>query len=219
MKIFLDTAEYAVIERWCHTGLIDGVTTNPTHLSKEGNDPKAVVKKICHLLGDKPVSVEVTETAPDKIYTQAQALAALASNVIVKIPCHTDYFSVIQRLVQEKISLNITLVFTLMQGLCVSKLGVSYISPFVGRLDDIDANGISLLNDLRQMLDAYEYETELLAASLRTVSQVHAAIEAEVDAITLPAQVLEKSIMHPLTEHGMQLFATDWKKLGIQQFP
>lgn len=219
MKIFLDTANYALIERWFATGLIDGVTTNPTHLSKESGDPVAVIKKICALLGDGHVSVEVTESTPERVYSQAKALSALSPNVVVKIPCHQQYLTIIKKLVGEDIQLNITLVFNLMQGLCMSKLGVTYISPFVGRLDDIGVDGTTLLNALSSMLDTYDFETQLLAASTRHVGHVDAAIEAGVDVITLPPEVLEKSLDHPLTDRGMQLFAADWKKLGVQQFP
>jgi len=219
MKIFLDTANYALIERWFQTGLIDGVTTNPTHLSKEGGDPVVLVKKICALLVDGHISVEVTETAPERVYTQAKALAALSPNVVVKIPCHPDYLCIIQKLVHEEIPLNITLVFNLMQGMCMSKLGVVYISPFVGRLDDSGVDGTALLSELSDMLDTYDYETELLAASIRHVGHVHAAIEAGADVITLPPEILAKSLEHPLTDRGMELFANDWKKLGIQTFP
>lgn len=219
MKIFLDTANYGLIELWAQTGLIDGVTTNPTHLSKEGGDPVALIKQLCALLPNGHISVEVTETAPERVYAQAKALAALADNVVVKIPCHSDYFSVIKKLVAEEVQLNITLIFNLMQGLCMSKLGVLYISPFVGRLDDLDVDGAALLGELSDMLDRYDYETELLAASIRHVRHIHAAIEAGVDIITVPPAVLATALNHPLTDRGMELFAADWKKLGIQKFP
>lgn len=219
MKIFLDTAHVQSVAQWAQTGLIDGVTTNPTHLSKEGDNPVAVVKQLCALLPQGSISVEVTEQAPDKVYVQAKALAALASNVVVKIPCHMEYVPVIKKLVHEKVKLNITLVFTLMQGLCMSKLGVTYISPFVGRWDDLDVEGSVLLHELRDMLDTYGYETQLLAASLRHVRHVHAAIDAGVDIATMPPELFEKSLQSPLTERGMELFNADWKKLGIRSFP
>ncbi len=219
MKIFLDTANYELIELWSQTGLIDGVTTNPTHLSKEGGDPVALIKQLCALLPNGHISVEVTETAPERVYAQAKALAALADNVVVKIPCHSDYLPIIKKLVAEEVQLNITLIFNLMQGLCMSKLGVLYISPFVGRLDDLDVDGVSLLGELSDMLDRYDYETELLAASIRHVRHIHAAIEAGVDIITIPPALLATSLNHPLTDRGMELFAADWKKLGIQTFP
>ena len=219
MKIFLDTADIKAMKRWKETGLIDGVTTNPTHLSKVGGDPKKKIKEICALFPKGEISVEVTEKKPDAVYKQAQAIAMLAKNILVKIPCHLDYFPVIKKLVSDKIKLNITLVFTLQQGLMMSKLGVTYISPFVGRWDDIDVDGSDLLYQLRHMLDEYGYKTGLLAASLRHVPHFHEAIMAGADVATLPISVLEKAAMHLLTDQGIGKFDADWKKLGIRKFP
>lgn len=219
MKIFLDTANYALIRDWVQTGLIDGVTTNPTHLSNQGGDPVKLIRQISDCLPHGHVSVEVTEQAADKVYAQAKALSAFASNIVVKIPCHKDYLLCIKKLVEEEVKINITLIFSLVQALCMSKLGVLYISPFVGRLDDIDTDGLLLLSEIREMLDTYDFETKLLAASLRHVRHVHTAIESGVDCMTLPPELLEKSIMHPLTNSGMAVFASDWKKLGVTNFP
>ena len=216
MKIFLDTADVQLIEQWAKTGIIDGVTTNPTHLSKTGGNPTEIIKKICSLVGS--VSVEVTETAPDAVYTQAKAIALLSDTITVKIPCHVRYYQVIKKLASEGISLNITLVFTLTQGLSMCKLGADYISPFVGRLDDIDTSGIKLVEDLVHMRDMYGYETEVLAASIRSVDQLHEVIVAGVDIATIPASVLEKAVSHPLTDKGMEIFLADWKKLNITRF-
>lgn len=219
MKLFLDTADLPAIEQWAQTGIIDGVTTNPTHLSKFGKDPVETIKKICSLLQDGSVSVEVTETEPQNIYNQAKALATLADNIAVKIPCHIRYYPVIKKLVSEDISLNITLVFTLTQGLAMCKLGVDYISPFIGRLDDIDISGIKLVQDLVLMRDLYGYSSEILAASIRTVDQLHEVIMTGAHIATVPPAVLEKAISHPLTEQGMATFLADWKKLNITKFP
>ncbi len=219
MKIFLDTADLKVIKAWKETGLIDGVTTNPTHLSKAGGNPTKQVQAIAKLLPKGAISVEVTEKKPDAVYKQAKAIAKLARNIVVKIPCHSDYYEVIAKLVKENIKLNITLVFTLVQGLLMSKLGVQYISPFVGRLDDIDVDGVELLYNLRYMLDEYDYKTQLLAASIRGVRHLHEAIIAGADVATIPINVLEKSTHHLLTDQGMAKFDTDWKKLRIRKFP
>jgi len=219
MKIFLDTANITDIKKWVATGLIDGVTTNPSHLSKEGNDPKQQVLEICALLPDGEISIEVTEKEPEAVYKQAKLIAALAENVVVKIPCHADYYEVINRLVQEDVKLNITLVFSLLQGLMMCKLGVAMISPFVGRLEDIKIDGINLLEQLRDMVDMYGYETEILAASLRNVEHFHKAVAAGVDIVTIPVAVFEQAIRHPLTDQGIIKFDADWKKLGITQFP
>jgi transaldolase len=219
MRIHLDSANYDEVKAWVQTGLIDGVTTNPTHLSKEKANPTALVRSLCALLPSGNISVEVTESEPDKVYKQAKEIANLGKNILVKVPCHVRYYPIIKQLVDEKINLNITLVFSLMQGLCMCKMGVYCISPFVGRLDDIDAEGIQLVANLRAMIDNYNFETELLAASLRTVAQLHAVIEAGADIATLPPALLALSLEHPLTDRGMEKFLADWKKLGITKFP
>jgi len=219
MKIFLDTADYDAIAGWAESGIIDGVTTNPTHLSKEGKNPTEQVLAICSVLPQGVISVEVVEEEPDAVYKQARTIFDLADNIAVKIPCHKDYYAVIKRLVHEKIRLNITLVFSVAQGLMMSKLGVDYISPFIGRLDDSGCNGMELLIQLRNMIDQYQFETNILAASIRGVDQFAQAIMAGADVATVPVEVLEKAVKHPLTDKGMIQFLDDWKKLGIQQFP
>lgn len=219
MKIFLDTANIQSIKKLAPTGLIDGVTTNPTHLSKEGGNPKEQVLAICDALPDGEISVQVTEQDPDAVYKQAKDIAALAENIVVKIPCHHRYYQVIRRLSHEEIPLNITLVFTLIQGLMMCKLGVRYISPFVGRWDDIDVQGIELLPELREMIDEYGFDTGILAASLRGVRHVHDAIIAGADAATVSPAIFEKMIEHPLTDHGIKQFNADWATLGMRQFP
>lgn len=219
MKIFLDTADTAAIERWAKTGLIDGVTTNPSHLSKEGGDAKKQVLAIAALFPEGDVSVEVTENDPQAVYEQAKKIAALGSNITVKIPCHEKYYAIINRLAKEEVPLNITLVFTLIQGMMMAKLGVRYISPFVGRWDDIDVNGMEVVYELREALDQYGYDTQLLAASLRHVRHVHEAIMAGADVVTVPLEVMEKMSHHVLTDQGIEKFNADWQKLGIRQFP
>lgn len=219
MKIFLDTANLATIKKWAETGLIDGVTTNPTHLSKEGKDPKKQVLAICKVLPDGFISVEVTEKEPQKIYTQAKKIADLAENVVVKIPCHKDYVEIIHKLTQEGIALNITLVFSLPQAYLMSKLGVTFISPFVGRLDDSGVDGCAVLEQIQRMVTDNVFDTQVIAASIRNMHHFHAAIAAGADVITLPAEVLEKSLGHILTDEGIAKFDADWQKLGIKQFP
>ena len=219
MKIFLDTANIELITKWARTGLVDGVTTNPTHLSKEKANPTQQVLAICDILPLGIISVEVTETEPEDVYIQARKIASLSDNIAVKIPCHVSYFPVIKKLVEENISLNITLVFSLAQGLMMAKLGVDYISPFIGRLDDIGANGVELIEKLRHMLDWYGFETKLLAASIRDNNHFEKSIMAGADIATVPISVLEQSIHHQLTDKGMAQFLADWKKLAITQFP
>jgi transaldolase len=219
MKIFLDTANTELIEKWAQTGLIDGVTTNPTHLSKENTNPTQQVLEICDILPTGVISVEVTETDPESVYFQARKIASLSANIAVKIPCHPNYYGVIKKLVEEGITLNITLVFSLTQGLMMAKLGVAYISPFVGRLDDAGSDGIELIHNLRHILDWYGFETELLAASIRDTKHFERVMMAGADIATVPALVFEKSLTHELTDAGMQQFLTDWQKLNVSTFP
>lgn len=220
MKIFLDTADIQEIRKWSATGIIDGVTTNPTHMSSAGSDPKKIIREICAGLPHGAISVEVTEVEPDAVYRQARLISALAQNIVVKIPCDVRYYEVIQRLVQEGIPLNITLVFTVAQGLAMCKLGVEYISPFVGRLEDIQKNsGIQLVQDLVHMKQTYAFKTQILAASIRTVDHITRVVQAEADCITVPVGVLSQALTHELTEKGIEKFLADWKKLEITKFP
>ena len=219
MHIFLDTADVAAIERWIATGIIDGVTTNPSLLSKAGADPKEQIKKICNLVPKGDISVEVTEKEPEAVYRQAKTIAALGPNIVVKIPCHTDYYPVINRLAHEDVKLNITLVFSLIQGMMMCKLGARYISPFIGRWDDIDVEGVQLLLEMREMINTYDYATKLLAASIRGVRHLHYAIRSGADVTTVPVAVLEKSLSHVLTDQGIKKFDADWQKLGVSTFP
>lgn len=218
MKVFLDTADIKMIKKYVQLGIIDGITTNPTHLSKEKEKPEKIIKELVKIVpGD--ISVEITEKSPEKVYLQAQKISKIAKNIVVKIPCHADYYEVIKKLVKEKVQINITLVFSLTQALFMCKLGVKYISPFIGRLDDIDADGIKLLHEIREMIDNYGYKTEIIAASIRTVNAFHEAIMAITDVTTLPIDVFEKSLQHPLTDIGMEIFLSDWKKTDVKQFP
>jgi transaldolase len=229
MKIFLDTANIESIEKWAQTGLIDGVTTNPTHLSKEGKNPVEQVLAICDILPSGSISVEVVEEEPEQVYLQARKLASLCDSIVIKVPCHAKYYHTIKKLLAEGIPLNITLVFSLAQGLMMAKLGVQYISPFVGRLNDIAVSsgalcegrsaGIELIQHLRHIIDWYDFETELLAASIRDVSHFEQVMLAGADIATVPVAVFEKSLEHQLTDKGMAQFLADWKKLNISRFP
>lgn len=220
MKIFLDTAHIESISKALKTGLIDGITTNPSHLAKEaGQDIKGLILEICKLLDNGDVSVEITEKEPQAVYKQAKAIAQLAPNIVVKIPCYKEYLPVIKQLVQEGVQVNITLLFTLTQGLAMAKLGVKCISPFIGRLDEIDADGLGLIADLREAIDIYGYKTQILAASIRDIRHIHDVILIGADIATIPMPLFDGLIDHPLTLKGMDIFENDWKKLGIKQFP
>jgi len=213
MKIFLDTANRDLIKKWVGTGLVDGVTTNPSLLSKEGTNPKEVLLDICKMVeGD--VSIEVVAKSPEDVYKQAHEIAKLASNVVVKIPCETQYLPVINKLSQEGVQLNITLVFSPLQALLVAKLGVKYISPFVGRWDDISTDGIGLIDEIVQLKANYDFESEILAASIRHLIHWKNAAMAGADIVTLPPTLIEQAMKHPLTDKGIELFDNDWKKVG-----
>ncbi len=214
MKIFLDTANREIIKKWGPTGLIDGITTNPSLLSKEGDNPKKVLLDICSMI-EGPVSIEVVEKEPEAVYKQAKEISMLAPNVVVKIPCVQEYLSVMHRLTQENIKINVTLVFSAVQTLLVAKLGVTYISPFLGRWDDIANQGVELIDELVTIKGNYDYfEAEILAASIRSVLHLKQVALAGADIATVPAPVLEQAFKHPLTDRGIEIFDNDWKKSG-----
>jgi len=220
MKVFLDSADYEAIKHWASTRLIDGVTTNPTLLSQvPGKAPREVILDICKALGAREVSVEVTERNPDAVYQQARKIADLASNVVVKVPCLKEYVPVIDRLVSEGMKLNITLVFSVVQALMMAKLGVAYVSPFIGRLEDIDSNGLEVIGEIRELFTAYDYKTQILAASIRSVRHIHEACQFGADIVTIPVKLFDKAFDHPLSVQGLDQFLRDWKVLGISSFP
>lgn len=218
MKLFLDTANVAQVKTWAQTGLLDGVTTNPTSLAKE-LQPRAAIEQLCSLFPKGHVSVEVTQQEPDAVYKQALKVADIADNIVVKIPCYNQYYGIIKKLVDQKISLNITLVFSLIQATFMCKLGVTYISPFVGRWEDLDVEGADILFEIRAMIDQYGFDTQMLAASIRTVRHMHESILAGADAITVSEKILAKATEHMLTREGMRKFNEDWAEAGVVQFP
>jgi transaldolase len=218
MKLFLDTANVSQVKAWLQTGLLDGVTTNPTSLAKE-SEPRAAIEQLCSLFPNGHVSVEVTQQDPNDVYKQAQELARIADNVVVKIPCYGPYYGIIKKLIDQNIKLNITLVFSLVQASFMCKLGVTYISPFVGRWDDLDVQGSDILFEIRAMIDQYGFDTQMLAASIRSVRHMHEALLAGADAITVSEKILAKATEHMLTTEGMRKFTADWAKSGVTQFP
>lgn len=215
MKLFLDTANRELIKDWVSTGVIDGITTNPSLLSKEDIDVKKVLLDICSIVsGD--VSIEVVEKEPERVYEQALQINKLAENVVVKIPFAREYLSVISKLVKEGIKINVTLIFSVVQALLVAKLGVKYISPFIGRWDDIDVDGITLIRDLMIMKKNYGFESEILVASIRNVIHLQKSIMLGADIATIPPTLLDKLFKHPLTLQGIEKFDADWNKLGCK---
>ncbi|MFH1644570.1 MAG: transaldolase family protein [bacterium] len=213
MKIFLDTADRDIIKKWVETGIVDGVTTNPSLLSKQGDNPKQVLLDICKMVpGD--VSIEVVEKEPQKVYEQAKEISKIAPNVVVKIPFAHEYLPVIAKLTKEKVAINATLIFSVIQALLVAKLNVKYISPFIGRWDDIDVDGMKLLQDLMRLKKNYAFKSEVLAASIRNVMHWHYATLVGTDVITLPPKILDAVMNHPLTTQGIEKFDKDWQSLG-----
>lgn len=213
MKIFLDTASRELIKKLIPTGLINGVTTNPTLLSREGSDTKAVLRDICAMV-EGPVSIEIVEKSPEAVLAQARQIAQFAPNVVVKIPFAPQYLPVIHQLVQEEIMVNVTLVFSPLQALLVAKLDVELISPFIGRLDDTGVDGVAILEEIVSIKNLYEMSSQILAASVRSVAQWQRIAQTGVDIVTLPPAVFEQAMHHPLTDRGIELFDADWKKLG-----
>jgi transaldolase len=213
MKFFVDTAEIKEIEELNATGLLDGVTTNPSLVAKSGRNFLEVVKEICGIVAG-PVSAEVASTEFDGMIAEGHKLAKIAENVVVKLPLTWDGLKACKLLTSESIKTNVTLCFSSSQALLAAKVGATYISPFVGRLDDINAEGMDLIEDIRQIYDNYAFSTEILAASLRSVNHVSQAALAGADVATIPPDIIRKLVNHPLTDKGLAAFVADWKKTG-----
>jgi len=214
MKFFLDTADLGDIRWAAQAGLIDGVTTNPTLLSKSAGDvdPNDVLKEICSLV-DGPVSAEVVAVDTEGMYSEGRELAKLADNVVVKIPMLEEGMVAVKRLAAEGVRINVTLAFSSMQCLIAAKAGATYVSPFIGRIDDVGQDGMDVIRETRQIYDNYGYETEILAASIRHPRHVAEAAMIGADVATMPTGVLKKMLLHPLTDRGLDQFLNDWSKL------
>lgn len=209
MKIFADTANVDQIKRINEMGLIDGVTTNPTLIAKEGKDWETVEKQICAMV-DGPVSAEVTATSCQEMVKQARQLSSWADNIVVKIPMTEEGLKAVNILSKEEIKTNVTLVFSAVQGLLAAKVGATYVSPFIGRLDDIGADGVELVRQLRHIFDQYGYSTEIIAASIRHAQHVEQVALAGSDIATIPGDLIPKLWHHPLTDNGLARFEQDW---------
>ena len=215
MKFFLDTANISEIEEGVSWGCVDGVTTNPTLISKElvgKGDFKTLVRKILDVV-DGPVSLEVTSTKADDMVREGKKLRTLGDNVVMKIPTTVEGLKALKILKSQKIKTNATLVFSVNQALMVAKAGASYASPFVGRLDDISEDGMSLIEDIREVYDNYDFETEILVASVRHPIHVKEAALIGADVATMPFEVFKKLISHPKTDEGIKRFMDDWGKI------
>lgn len=213
MKIFLDTADIEQIEALLDTGMIDGVTTNPSLIAKSGGDIKQTIAKICDLV-DGPVSAEVTATDIDTMMAEAEVLSAIAPQVAVKVPLTKEGLIVCRRLSRRDIMVNVTLCFSAGQALLAAKAGASFISPFVGRLDDLGADGMNPIADICTIYDHYDFDTQILVASARNPQHVVDAALLGADVITLPPAIIDQLYKHPLTDKGLAAFLEDWKKTG-----
>ncbi|MFQ6046273.1 MAG: fructose-6-phosphate aldolase [Gemmatimonadales bacterium] len=214
MKLFLDTADLSEIRWASQAGLIDGVTTNPTLLSKVAGDldPDDVLKEICSLV-DGPVSAEVVAVDTEGMYSEGRELSKLAENIVVKIPMIEDGMIAVRRLVADGINVNVTLCFSSVQCLMAAKAGATYVSPFLGRLDDVGHDGMEVVRETRQIFDNYSIEAQLLAASIRHPLHVTQAALIGADIATVPPKVLRGLLLHPLTDRGLDKFLNDWSKL------
>lgn len=215
MKFFLDSASLSEIEWASESGLIDGVTTNPSLMAKDLGDldPRDVIRRICDMV-DGPVSAEVIALTPEEMYQEGKELAAIADNVIVKIPMIEDGLLATRRLANEGIKVNVTLCFSSVQCLLAAKAGAAYVSPFVGRVDDIGQIGMEIISEARQIFDNYGIETEILAASIRHPRHVAEAALIGADVATFPTKILKQMMLHPLTDRGLDRFLNDWSKVA-----
>ncbi|UMZ75133.1 fructose-6-phosphate aldolase [Natranaerofaba carboxydovora] len=211
MRFFIDTASFDNIKEISSWGIIEGVTTNPSLVSKENLSLQEIVKKITSII-DGPVSAEVIATDYDNMLKEARELHSIASNVVVKIPLIEDGLKAASTLKKEGIKTNLTLVFSVNQALLAAKAGATYVSPFVGRLDDIGVDGMKIAGDIVEAFDYYDLDSEVIAASIRNPAHVEEAIKRKCHVATVPYDVLKKMVEHPLTDIGIQKFLDDWNK-------
>jgi len=213
MKFFIDTANIEEIKEAASMGLLDGVTTNPSLVAKEGKDFRELLNEIIEIV-DGPISAEVVSTDYEGILKEARELAAIHKNIVVKIPLILDGIKAVKALSAEGIKTNVTLCFSASQALLAAKAGATYISPFVGRLDDISHSGMDLIHQIVTIYDNYGYETEVLVASIRHPLHLVEAAEIGADVATIPFSVIKKLFQHPLTKNGLDKFLSDWKTLN-----
>jgi transaldolase len=212
MKIFLDTANIESIQKYIDLGIVDGITTNPTLLFKENNDPIEAMKKIVKLV-DGPVSLEVVATGFDEMMEESLKLAKYGDNVVVKVPMTSEGLKTVHALTKKNIKTNVTLIFSANQALLASKAGATYVSPFIGRLDDIGHDGLTLISDIVQIFASYDISTQVLVASVRHPIHVIESAKLGADVVTLPPEILQKMIHHSLTDKGLDAFLADWEKV------
>ena len=212
MKIFLDSASIESIRKYNDMGILDGVTTNPSLLSKENGDPRKIMNEIVRII-QGPVSLEVIGTDYEVIMEEAHRLKKYGQNVVVKVPMIPAGLRAVKSLKQDGIPTNVTLVFSSNQAILAAKAGASYISPFIGRLDDNGHDGINIIREIKQIFSNYEFEAEILVASVRHPLHVIEAGKCGADIVTVPPEILHKMLTHPLTDKGLSSFIADWNKL------
>ena len=215
MKFFVDTADVDAIGELNETGMVDGVTTNPSLIKKSGRDILEVTKEICSIV-DGPVSAEVTATEADAMIAEGRKLVEIADNIAVKVPLTWDGLKACKTLTDDGHMVNVTLCFSANQALLAAKAGATFISPFIGRLDDINLDGMELIEDIRTVYDNYDFKTQILAASIRTVNHVLDSARIGADVITAPPAVIKSMINHPLTDKGLAAFLADIESAGIK---
>jgi transaldolase len=211
MKIFIDSGSLREIESLVPLGIIDGITTNPSLLAKESGDPRQIIKQICHTVGG-PVSAEVVATDAAGMIAEGRELAGIDEHVVVKVPFTREGVKAVRTLSDEGIRVNVTLIFSATQALFAAKVGAAYVSPFVGRLDDISSDGMGLIRQLVDVFKNYDYPTEILVASVRHPMHIVEAARMGADICTCPAAVIENCFKHPLTDIGLEKFLKDWEK-------
>jgi transaldolase len=213
MKFFVDTADVKEIQELNDAGLLDGVTTNPSLIMKSGRSIVDVTKEICSIV-EGPVSAEVTALEYKEMMREAAFLARIASNVCIKVPLTLDGLKACNALTSDGHKVNVTLCFSANQALLAAKAGATFISPFIGRLDDMAIDGMDLISEIRTIYDNYDFRTEILAASVRTVNHVRQAALIGADVVTAPPATLKALVRHPLTDKGLEAFLADWAKTG-----
>ncbi|MDA8851800.1 fructose-6-phosphate aldolase [Hyphomicrobiales bacterium] len=214
MKFFIDSVDIEAIKKFTLSGMVDGVTTNPSIIAKSGKDFKQVIKEICEIVPG-PVSAEVTATESGLMVEEGLILSKIAKNVTIKVPLTWDGLEACKALSDLKIMVNVTLCFSAQQALLAAKAGATFISPFIGRLDDLGEDGMDLIKDIRSIYDNYpNLKTEILAASIRSADHVRRAAIVGADISTLPPSVLSELAQHPLTDSGLKAFLDDWEKTG-----
>jgi len=217
MKIFIDSANVEDIDLAASFGVVDGVTTNPSLIAKEGADIHTRIRQICEIV-DGPVSAEVVATEWEAMVEEGRKLSAIHDNVVVKVPIGLDGLRAVVKLREENINTNVTLIFNPSQAVLAAKAGASYVSPFVGRLDDITLPGMDMVRDMVQIFQNYDFSTKVLVASIRHPVHFLEAAKMGADVVTIPPQLLHQLLKHPLTDSGLEKFLTDWHHLGKKIF-